>query len=44
MTIYLSRHGQSEYNTEDRIGGNSDLSEEGRTYVARLQEYMSEEV
>ena len=28
-TIYLSRHGESEYNVDDRIGGDSSLTERG---------------
>ena len=34
--IYLSRHGESEYNIEDRIGGNSKLSEKGERYANTL--------
>jgi 6-phosphofructo-2-kinase/fructose-2,6-biphosphatase 2 len=41
-TVYLSRHGQSVYNTEDRIGGNSDLSKYGSTYPKMLLEFMEE--
>eukprot|EP00054_Salpingoeca_dolichothecata_P008831 m.50051 g.50051 ORF g.50051 m.50051 type:complete len:476 (-) comp17984_c0_seq3:43-1470(-) len=40
-TIYLSRHGESEYNQLQRIGGDSDLSERGQQYATRLHEYMS---
>ena len=35
--IYLSRHGQSIYNLEERIGGNSDLSENGLKYSKEYQ-------
>jgi 6-phosphofructo-2-kinase/fructose-2,6-biphosphatase 2 len=34
--IYLSRHGESEYNREDRLGGNSELSEKGQKYAKAL--------
>ena len=35
-TVYLTRHGQSIYNTENRIGGNSGLSDKGVTYSKKL--------
>ncbi len=41
--FYFSRHGLSEFNKQDRIGGNSDLSKEGRTYSNMLVEYFHEE-
>jgi broad specificity phosphatase PhoE len=41
MIIYLSRHGQSIYNTEDRIGGNSDLSPSGQIYALKLASYIN---
>jgi len=41
MIIYLSRHGQSIYNTEDRIGGNSNLSPAGQIYALKLASYMN---
>ena len=34
--IYLSRHGESEYNVQDRVGGNSKLSEKGEKYAQSL--------
>ena len=34
--IYLSRHGESEYNVEDRVGGNSKLSANGEMYARAL--------
>eukprot|EP00928_Gymnodinium_smaydae_P054864 TRINITY_DN38562_c0_g1_i1.p1 TRINITY_DN38562_c0_g1~~TRINITY_DN38562_c0_g1_i1.p1 ORF type:complete len:594 (+),score=117.01 TRINITY_DN38562_c0_g1_i1:57-1838(+) len=34
--IYLSRHGQSEYNVEQKIGGDSGLSPLGSAYSKRL--------
>lgn len=38
-TIYLSRHGESEYNVEKKIGGDSSLSPLGREYAPRLAEF-----
>ena len=38
--IYLSRHGQSEYNVLGKIGGNPPLSEAGKTYAQRLGEWV----
>lgn len=39
--IYLSRHGQSIYNLEERIGGDSDLSENGLEYSKRISNYFN---
>jgi broad specificity phosphatase PhoE/predicted kinase len=41
-TIWLSRHGESEFNIEDRIGGNPSLTERGRLYGRRLRSYFEE--
>jgi len=41
--IYLVRHGQSIYNVENRVGGNSDLSERGYAYLPKLRDYFNEE-
>jgi len=38
-TVYLSRHGESEYNVEKKIGGDSSLSPLGREYAPRLAEF-----
>lgn len=38
--IYISRHGESMYNTEGKLGGNSGLSEQGRTYAKKLGEFI----
>jgi broad specificity phosphatase PhoE/predicted kinase len=43
-TIYLTRHGQSRDNELGRIGGDSALTEAGRAYAGRLQDYLSGEV
>ena len=40
-TIYLSRHGESEYNLENRIGGDSSLSQRGQQYAQALGVYMN---
>lgn len=40
--IYLSRHGESEYNIEDRLGGNSNLSEKGLKYSRALPIVLNE--
>ena len=40
-TIYLSRHGESEYNVEDRLGGNPPLTSRGRQYAHALGYYFS---
>ena len=39
-TIYLSRHGESEYNLEDRIGGDSNLTPRGQQYAKSLGLFM----
>lgn len=41
-TIYLSRHGESIYNIEGRIGGNSELSERGQQYARALPTALEE--
>ena len=38
--IYLTRHGQSEYNVYDKIGGNSNLSKLGESYSKKLFDYI----
>jgi len=42
--IYLSRHGQSEYNAQGRIGGNSGLTAYGRAYAEKLAEFARDEI
>ncbi|XP_063608502.1 6-phosphofructo-2-kinase/fructose-2,6-bisphosphatase-like isoform X3 [Penaeus indicus] len=42
-TIYLARHGESAYNQLGKIGGDSDLSERGRTFGNALAEYIKEQ-
>ncbi|CAK0908413.1 unnamed protein product [Prorocentrum cordatum] len=38
-TVYLTRHGESKYNEEKKIGGDSSLSELGAEYARRLGEF-----
>jgi len=42
--IYLSRHGQSEYNVLGKIGGNPPLSPAGAEYAQRLGEWVPKNV
>ncbi|GFO44995.1 6-phosphofructo-2-kinase/fructose-2,6-bisphosphatase [Plakobranchus ocellatus] len=42
-TIYLTRHGESEMNLQGRIGGNSDLSEQGEKYAEELGKFVENE-
>ena len=39
QTIYLTRHGQSEYNYQGKIGGDSGLSMMGEKFAVALAEY-----
>eukprot|EP00730_Choanoeca_flexa_P012680 TRINITY_DN4514_c0_g1_i1.p1 TRINITY_DN4514_c0_g1~~TRINITY_DN4514_c0_g1_i1.p1 ORF type:complete len:604 (+),score=125.36 TRINITY_DN4514_c0_g1_i1:155-1966(+) len=41
--IYISRHGESMFNTKGLIGGDSDLSPRGREYAKRLRTFMAKE-
>ena len=38
--LYLIRHGETFYNKEDRIGGDSDLTEKGRAQARALADYF----
>ncbi|PIO77837.1 phosphoglycerate mutase family protein [Teladorsagia circumcincta] len=42
-SIYLTRHGESEYNQIGRLGGDSPLSENGHKYAQKLREYFKKE-
>ncbi|CAF1229598.1 unnamed protein product [Rotaria sordida] len=42
-TIYLTRHGESEMNVQQRIGGDSPLSPAGITYTEALAQYIANE-
>ena len=39
--IYLTRHGQSEYNLYNKIGGNSSITISGKNYAIDLFEYIN---
>ncbi|KAI9209890.1 6-phosphofructo-2-kinase-domain-containing protein [Polychytrium aggregatum] len=39
-TIWISRHGESEYNTEHRIGGDPPLTARGRQYASALAQFI----
>lgn len=41
--IYLSRHGESEWNVSGQLGGDPALTERGRTYAQRLAAFMERE-
>ncbi len=44
MIIYLTRHGESLYNTKKLLGGNSGLSEKGKIYSKKLFEYFQNDL
>ena len=39
--IYITRHGESIYNTENRLGGDSDLTKVGLSYSDKLFKYIN---
>jgi broad specificity phosphatase PhoE/predicted kinase len=41
-TIWLTRHGESAFNPQDRIGGNPDLTGRGRAYGDALRSFFAE--
>lgn len=41
--IYFSRHGESLYNVEDRVGGDPELSEAGMRYAVLLNDFYQTE-
>lgn len=43
-SIYLSRHGESQYNVEGKIGGDSDLSPRGWEYAKALPELIRKNI
>jgi 6-phosphofructo-2-kinase/Histidine phosphatase superfamily (branch 1) len=43
-SFYLTRHGQSEYNSIGRIGGDSGLSAHGLAYARALPNFVKEKV
>lgn len=42
MRIYLTRHGESEYNVENRVGGDPSLTKRGQEYAHALQRYCEQ--
>ncbi len=42
VRIYITRHGESVYNTQDRIGGDPNLSINGKKYIPILLEYCKQ--
>jgi broad specificity phosphatase PhoE len=42
-SIWLSRHGQSVFNTQNRVGGDSNLSPNGRLYAQSLVQFMKDQ-
>ena len=40
-SIFFSRHGESEYNVENKVGGDSPLSERGECYAQSLGRYFN---
>lgn len=42
-SIWISRHGQSIFNTQHRVGGDSSLSPNGRFYAESLANFMDEQ-
>eukprot|EP01041_Mallomonas_annulata_P001059 gene1059-2075_t len=43
-SVFMSRHGQSEYNELGRIGGDSGLSQHGLNYAKKLAEFVEEKI
>lgn len=39
-TVFMTRHGESEYNVMGKIGGDAPLSENGQSYAGALAEFM----
>ncbi|CUT99314.1 6 phosphofructo 2 kinase:fructose 2 [Echinococcus multilocularis] len=42
-TIYLVRHGESEYNLHGKLGGDADLSDRGKLFAQKLGRFMERE-
>ena len=42
--IFLTRHGESEYNVSGKIGGDSNLSQRGRKYAAALPKLIKDNI
>ncbi|XP_067934345.1 6-phosphofructo-2-kinase/fructose-2,6-bisphosphatase-like isoform X2 [Watersipora subatra] len=42
-SIYITRHGESEYNLQGKIGGDADLTANGKQYGKELAHFINEE-
>lgn len=42
--IWLTRHGQSEFNVVGRIGGDSPLTDRGRAYARKLSQFLEDRI
>lgn len=42
--IYLLRHGESEYNLENRVGGDPDLTPKGYVFAEMLEDFFKKEL
>lgn len=42
--IYLTRHGETQFNVEDRIGGDPELSEKGLSFAQKLNDFFHAEL
>ena len=42
--IYLTRHGQSQFNIEERIGGDAELTPAGELYAHRLAQWITQNI
>lgn len=42
-SVYLARHGETQFNLEDRIGGDASLSEKGKEMARALAKYFAKE-
>ncbi|KAI7870239.1 6-phosphofructo-2-kinase-domain-containing protein [Spinellus fusiger] len=42
--IWFSRHGESQFNVQDRIGGDSELSEQGKKYALQLPDLVKKSI
>ncbi|KAK7197247.1 6-phosphofructo-2-kinase/fructose-2,6-bisphosphatase [Novymonas esmeraldas] len=42
--VFFTRHGQSEYNVEDRLGGDPDLTETGRVDAEDIASFFAQQV
>ena len=41
--IYFTLHGETQFEYEDKIGGDSDLTEKGNIYCEMLEKFFNEE-